>query len=73
MIVIRFRPDIRKLEEGDLDGAADEKNKLEEKQRKFLKAKADLKPQWFEKFGEDWIFNGKYWTNESKSHVITLF
>ncbi|ODM94390.1 Oxysterol-binding protein-related protein 1, partial [Orchesella cincta] len=69
----RFRPDIRKLEEGDLDGAAEEKNKLEEKQRKLLKAKSDLKPQWFDKNGEDWSFNGKYWTEGSKSHVITLF
>ncbi|KFM76563.1 Oxysterol-binding protein-related protein 1, partial [Stegodyphus mimosarum] len=29
----RFRPDIRKLEEGDTEGAAAEKNRLEEKQR----------------------------------------
>lgn len=29
----RLRPDIRKLEEGDIDGAATEKTRLEEKQR----------------------------------------
>lgn len=29
----RLRPDIRKLEQGDIDGAAVEKTRLEEKQR----------------------------------------
>ena len=29
----RFRPDIRKMEEGDIDLAGQEKNRLEEKQR----------------------------------------
>ena len=29
----RFRPDIRKMEEGDIDQAGQEKNRLEEKQR----------------------------------------
>lgn len=29
----RLRPDIRKLEQGDIDGAATEKTRLEEKQR----------------------------------------
>lgn len=29
----RLRPDIRKLEQGDIDGAAIEKTRLEEKQR----------------------------------------
>lgn len=47
----RLRPDIRKLEEGDLDGAATEKNRLEEKQRETRKArkasssKKDWKPR----------------------------
>jgi len=34
-----LRPDIRKLEEGDIDGAAFEKNRLEEKQREVRKQK----------------------------------
>lgn len=33
----RLRPDIRKLEQGDLDGAAAEKTRLEEKQRETRK------------------------------------
>lgn len=35
----RLRPDIRKLEEGDIDGAIAEKNRLEEKQRDARKAR----------------------------------
>jgi len=71
----RFRPDVRKLEEGDLEGAASEKERLEEKQRetrakddRFKNPSPDL--LWFdlktvpcsnEKF---WIYKGGYW--ESK-------
>jgi hypothetical protein len=33
----RFRPDIRKMEEGDIDLAGQEKNRLEEKQRESRK------------------------------------
>jgi oxysterol-binding protein-related protein 1/2 len=35
----RMRPDIRKLEEGDIDGAILEKNRLEEKQRDSRRAR----------------------------------
>lgn len=71
----RFRPDVRKLEEGDLDGAAGEKQRLEEKQRaarardkRFKDPCPDL--LWFdlknvpsskEKF---WIYKGGYWENK---------
>lgn len=71
----RFRSDVRRLEEGDLDGAANEKQRLEEKQR-AARAKdkrfKDSSPDflWFEftkvpyskeKF---WLYKGGYW--ESK-------
>ncbi|XP_019641700.1 PREDICTED: oxysterol-binding protein-related protein 1-like isoform X2 [Branchiostoma belcheri] len=42
----RFRPDIRHLEEGDLDKAAQEKNRLEEKQRAARKQRNKQKQQW---------------------------
>ena len=42
----RFRPDIRKMEEGDIDFAAKEKDRLEEKQRAVRRA--------MEKKREDW-------------------
>lgn len=43
----RLRPDIRKLEQGDQDGAAVEKSRLEEKQRDTRKARKHKK-------GEEW-------------------
>jgi len=45
----RLRPDIRKLEEGDLEGAVTEKNRLEEKQRETRKKRKDKKGG-----GEEW-------------------
>nr|XP_018900171.1 PREDICTED: oxysterol-binding protein-related protein 2 [Bemisia tabaci] len=71
----RLRPDIRKLEKGDLDGAAAEKHRLEEKQREAKKTRKSKKgqewtPKWFEKQmnkytnQEDWMFNGKYWERD---------
>eukprot|EP00058_Branchiostoma_floridae_P002494 XP_002587982.1 hypothetical protein BRAFLDRAFT_88961 [Branchiostoma floridae] len=42
----RFRPDIRLLESGDLDKAAQEKNRLEEKQRAARKLRIKQKQQW---------------------------
>lgn len=39
----RLRPDIRKLESGDIDGAALEKTRLEEKQRDVRRAKKSKK------------------------------
>jgi len=76
-----LRPDIRKLEEGDIDGAAFEKNRLEEKQREVRKQKKKDKttwtPVWFESkphpFAkeESWSFKGDYWErNFSKSPDI---
>ncbi|XP_037046475.1 oxysterol-binding protein-related protein 1 isoform X2 [Bradysia coprophila] len=68
----RLRPDIRKLESGDIDGAALEKTRLEEKQRDARKSKKskkgdDFVPRWFN-FGtnphtkqDDWLYTGGYW------------
>lgn len=39
----RLRPDIRKLESGDIDGAALEKTRLEEKQRDARKGRKGKK------------------------------
>lgn len=42
----RLRPDVRKLELGDIDGAALEKTRLEEKQRDTRKAMKSKKEDW---------------------------
>lgn len=43
----RLRPDIRKLESGDIDGAALEKTRLEEKQRDARRLKKSKKGEEF--------------------------
>lgn len=67
----RLRPDIRQLEEGDLDKAAEEKSRLEEKQREARKIrkkeKSSWEPMWFvsrqHKYAkeETWCYRGGYW------------
>ena len=42
----RFRPDIRIMEEGDIDRAGDEKTRLEEKQRQVRQAMEKRKEHW---------------------------
>uniref|UniRef100_V5HMR6 Oxysterol-binding protein n=3 Tax=Ixodes ricinus TaxID=34613 RepID=V5HMR6_IXORI len=70
----RLRPDMRRLEAGDLDGAAAEKNRLEEKQREARKQRKKHKdgwePRWF-KLGkgayssaDEWQFTGAYWDRD---------
>ncbi|KAK7485627.1 hypothetical protein BaRGS_00023076 [Batillaria attramentaria] len=66
----RLRPDIRLLEEGNIDGAAEEKNRLEDKQRAARKdrkkAKDEWSPVWFTQVinphtgSEDWLYTGRY-------------
>ena len=62
----RRRPDQRALENGDIELASKEKNRLEEKQRKARKIREESKetwnPVWFEqdRFG-DWVYKGGYW------------
>ncbi|KAI7684869.1 Oxysterol-binding protein-related protein 1 [Sarcoptes scabiei] len=81
----RFRPDIRKLEQGDIDAAAAEKNRLEEKQREArrLQKKGKIKefqPLWFRwetnphTGQKDWLFTGEYWRQPSDwSNCLDIF
>ncbi|KAH9496211.1 Oxysterol-binding protein- protein 1 [Bulinus truncatus] len=65
----RFRPDIRSMEEGKIDQSAEEKNRVEEKQREARKERKrkskEWQPRWFtlKKVGghEEWVFNPTYW------------
>ncbi|VDN51713.1 unnamed protein product [Dracunculus medinensis] len=65
----RLRPDIRRLEQGEMDEAANQKGILEVKQREarvFSQKNGIIKqPRWFNESkaanGPSWIFNGKYW------------
>ena len=72
----RFRPDMRAYENGVIDFAASEKNRLEEKQRdnRSKMESGELKqwkPMWFERKQhfvctdeETWTFNQKYWSRD---------
>ncbi|KAG7455198.1 hypothetical protein MATL_G00254010 [Megalops atlanticus] len=67
----RLRPDIRALENGDIDLASEEKKRLEEKQRAARKTRSksdeEWKTRWFRQGpnphngGQDWLYSGGYW------------
>uniref|UniRef100_A0A914XCU6 Oxysterol-binding protein n=1 Tax=Plectus sambesii TaxID=2011161 RepID=A0A914XCU6_9BILA len=80
----RLRPDVRLMEDGNIDGAATEKHRLEEKQRdtrttlKKVKQDPHKAPSWFTqgphpfvKDQDTWHFNGCYWNRDwSNSEYI---
>ncbi|XP_046742470.1 oxysterol-binding protein-related protein 2 [Diprion similis] len=79
----RLRPDIRKLEMGDQDGAAAEKIRLEEKQRRSRKTRkqnsgSEWTPRWFatginpHSEQVDWLYQGEYW-NRNYSDIEDIF
>uniref|UniRef100_A0A4W5QF81 Oxysterol-binding protein n=2 Tax=Hucho hucho TaxID=62062 RepID=A0A4W5QF81_9TELE len=67
----RLRPDIRAMENGDIDLASEEKKRLEEKQRAARKTRSksddDWKTKWFHQGqnphngSQDWLFSAGYW------------
>ena len=57
----RYRPDVRALEEGDVDAAEEEKQRVEECQRQRRRQGEDRKPYWFKQVGDEWVYTGKYW------------
>lgn len=62
----RLRPDVRALEEGDLDTAEHEKTRVEELQRERRKRGEERKPRWFKKVGEEWQYVGGYWEERAR-------
>uniref|UniRef100_A0A8C9YC07 Oxysterol-binding protein n=1 Tax=Sander lucioperca TaxID=283035 RepID=A0A8C9YC07_SANLU len=67
----RLRPDIRAMENGDIDLASEEKKRLEEKQRAARKNRSksdeEWKTRWFQQgqnphtSTQDWLFCSGYW------------
>ncbi|KAM9824771.1 oxysterol-binding protein-related protein 3-like [Neosynchiropus ocellatus] len=62
----RFRPDQRLLEEGDADGAEEQKQRIEQLQRDRRQVLLDKnqthKPRFFKKSKDDtWVSNNTYW------------
>ncbi|KAI0067905.1 hypothetical protein BV25DRAFT_1834873 [Artomyces pyxidatus] len=63
----RFRPDVRALEEGDLERAEREKERVEELQRERRRNGEDRQPRWFKQVGpEEWVYAGGYWEQRAK-------
>ncbi|KAI0307610.1 hypothetical protein B0F90DRAFT_33395 [Multifurca ochricompacta] len=62
----RYRPDVRALEEGNLDRAEAEKERLEELQRVRRRQGKDREPQWFRREGDEWVYAGGYWEQRVK-------
>lgn len=62
----RLRPDVRALEEGNLDLAEHEKARVEEMQRDRRKRGEERKPRWFKKVGEEWQYVGGYWEERAR-------
>ncbi|KAI5293555.1 hypothetical protein KEM52_005428 [Ascosphaera acerosa] len=72
----RLRPDQRAMEEGEYDLAAEEKHRVEEKQRAARRAREaqgeEWQPKWFSKAVHDvtgdpyWAPNGEYWKCREK-------
>ncbi|KAM6948733.1 oxysterol-binding protein-related protein 1-like [Aplochiton taeniatus] len=70
----RLRPDIRAMENGDLDLASEEKKRLEEKQRvarkKRSKSNEEWKTRWFHQGpnphnkAQDWLYSKGYWDRD---------
>lgn len=67
----RLRPDIRAMENGDMDTASTEKERLEEKQRDARKERAKDEKEWTTRWfrlgtnpytgAEDWLYKGGYY------------
>ena len=57
----RYRPDVRALEEGQLERAEAEKERLEELQRERRRLGKEREPQWFRREGDEWVYAGGYW------------
>jgi oxysterol-binding protein-related protein 3/6/7 len=62
----RFRPDVRALEEGNIDLAEEEKVRVEEQQRERRRQGQNAEPRWFREQGEEWVYTGGYWEQRAK-------
>ncbi|KIK71255.1 hypothetical protein GYMLUDRAFT_33393 [Collybiopsis luxurians FD-317 M1] len=62
----RYRPDVRALEEGDLDRAEAEKVRVEEMQRSRRREGKEPQAKWFKEEGGEWIYAGGYWEARAK-------
>ncbi|KAI0651676.1 Oxysterol-binding protein-domain-containing protein [Trametes meyenii] len=62
----RYRPDVRALENGDLDTAEKEKQRVEDLQRERRNKGRERNPRWFKQVGDEWIYTGGYWEQRQR-------
>jgi hypothetical protein len=62
----RYRPDVRALENGQLDLAEEEKLRVEQMQRARRNNGQERQPRWFRQVGDDWDYLGGYWESRAK-------
>lgn len=62
----RLRPDVRALEEGNVDLAEEHKLRIEEIQRDRRKRGADRPSRWFKQVGDEWQYIGGYWEQRAQ-------
>ena len=69
----RFRPDVRALEDGQLELAEAEKAGVEQMQRTRRNNGKERQPRWFRQVDDEWEYVGGYWearTKGWKSEVV---
>jgi oxysterol-binding protein-related protein 3/6/7 len=57
----RHRPDVRALENGEVEVAEEQKIRIEEMQRERRRRGEDRQPRWFKQVGDEWVYRGGYW------------
>ncbi|KAI0374348.1 hypothetical protein BV20DRAFT_961492 [Pilatotrama ljubarskyi] len=62
----RYRPDVRALENGDLEAAEREKQRLEDLQRDRRNKGQECNPRWFKQVGDEWLYQGGYWEQRQR-------
>ncbi|KJA26139.1 hypothetical protein HYPSUDRAFT_37022 [Hypholoma sublateritium FD-334 SS-4] len=62
----RLRPDVRALEDGELDLAEEQKLRIEQAQRDRRNNGQERLPKWFKQVGDEWQYVGGYWESRSK-------
>lgn len=72
----RYRPDQRALENGDIETAASEKHRIEEKQRAAKRNRDDMRieyrPRWFSFIDSLWKYHGGYWEEKLSGHFTNV-
>lgn len=63
----RYRPDVRALENGQLDLAEEEKLRVEQLQRERRNSGKDRPPRWFKQVGDQWEYVGGYWEGRARN------